>query len=162
MITTSKIKGFLVTNGLRIFKVLRHGVVTANECSSFGDDSNPLNNMIAIYADTEANGDSVIIGYIQKNRICKPGEKRIFSLNVDGSPLKHVYLRTDGIIEVGGDVDNLVKYEKLKEAIDKLTQDINIELDKIQLGISGVGGTYTPEEIQIQMEESKCEDLRCN
>jgi hypothetical protein len=118
--------------------------------------------MIAIYANTDTNGETIVIGYIQKNRIAKPGEKRIFSLKTDGTDLKHVYLREDGIIEVGGDVDNLVKFAKLKQSLDKQIQDINAELAKIATGISGVGGVYTVQPIVMDVTDSKCEDLRCN
>ena len=36
--------------------------------------------MVAIFAETSNNSEAVIIGYINKNQVAGPGEKRIFSL----------------------------------------------------------------------------------
>ena len=122
MTTTSVVKEVSITKEkTKELKVQQYGVKTVDLVSDFGDDSSPLKDMIALYSDTSETGESVIIGYINKNQIAKPGEKRIFSLKEDGSVATHVYLKEDGSVEIGVDsADYAVRYSKLKEAFDSL------------------------------------------
>ena len=125
MITLSIVKENVLQAGKRILKVVQYGTKSADVVSSFGDDSAPLKDMIAIYANTSENGDNIIIGYLNKNQISKPGEKRIFSLKSDGSLSFDIHLKTDGTCEIGSNVDNAVRFSKLEEGFNKLRDDFN-------------------------------------
>lgn len=109
----------------RELKVVQFGAKTANVVSSFGEDSHPLNDMIAIYASTSEKGDNVILGYINKNQIAAIGEKRLFSLMEDGSLSFAIHLKNDGTCEIGGANDFAVRFNELKAGFDQLKSDFN-------------------------------------
>lgn len=126
MISFSVVKDILIEKAQRILKVQQYGAKTADQVSSFGDDSAPLKDMIAIYAGTSEVGDNIILGYINKNQIAKPGEKRIFSLKEDGSISFEIYLKKDGSCVIGpGAADNAVRYSKLEQAFNQLKGEFN-------------------------------------
>ena len=93
--------------------------------SDFGDDSHPVENMVAIYAETTDIGNPVVIGYINKNQISEVGEKRIFSTDTDGNVVFALHLKNDGTAEFGGNSDFLVRYNELKTGFDQLKSDFN-------------------------------------
>lgn len=112
----------------RIIKVLRLGkddVQTTSESMPFGVDSNPVKDLIAVYAKSSANGENVIIGYLNQNQKAKEGEIRIFSTDNDGVEKTYLYLKNNGTIEIAGDADNMVRFSKLKEGFDQLKSDFN-------------------------------------
>ena len=82
----------------RLIKFLRLGksdVQTAYQAGSYGMDSNPIKNMVAIYAETGKIGDTVIIGYINRDQLAEPGEIRIFSTDDDGGLKSYVWCKKD-------------------------------------------------------------------
>lgn len=114
-------------NKSRIIKFLRKGqndVQTSNEAMAYGLDSNPIENMVAIYAETSQKGRTVIIGYINKNQLAAPGEYRTYSTDAAGNMKFYTWLKNDGTYEIGGTVDNMVRFSKLKEAFDELQNDV--------------------------------------
>lgn len=160
MITLSKVKSYIIEKGKRILKVEQYGAKTAKSASSYGDDSQPLKNMTAIYAETGNNSEQVIIGYINTNQIAGEGEKRIFSQKPDGSIAIAIHLKSNGTCELGGAVDNAVRYIPLKSGIDSKDQLINAELAKIATAIGSLGGTYTVAPISTDITSSKIEELK--
>lgn len=124
-LTFSVVKEYLLENGIRILKVFEFGAKTANVIAPFGDDSAALKDMIAIYGSTSNVGESIIIGYINKNQIATPGEKRIFSLDENGELSFAIHLRTDGTCEIGGAGDFAVRYNELETAFNQLKSDLN-------------------------------------
>jgi hypothetical protein len=123
-----------VTNKVRTLKVLCFGgfdVRTAKECLPYGVDSNPIANMIALYASTTQNSNAVIVGYINTNQLAQTGETRIFATDVNGVEQTRVWLHSDGTIELGGtgaagsNTNHAVQYEALKTAFDQLKTDFN-------------------------------------
>ena len=150
----------LIEKGFRILKVKQFGVKTANSVSSFGDDSAPLKDMIAIHANTAEVGDSVIVGYINKNQIAKPGEKRIFSLKPDGSLSFDIHLKDDGTCNIGGDTDNAVRFAALNTALQVEASKINAELTKIASGISTAGGVYVPTTLTLDISAAKIDEVK--
>lgn len=161
MISISTISDYIIEKGYRIFKVIQYGPKTADECSPFGDDANPLKDMDAIFCETEVGGEPVIIGYIQKDRLAKPGEKRIFSLDDEGLLSNDIWLKNNGTIEIGGNTDNFVSYTPLNQALEQYNQQILTELSKIQTAIGGVGGVYVPGNVDVDISASKTEDIKC-
>jgi hypothetical protein len=125
MITLSKVRSATVEAGKRILKVLQYGPKTATLASSFGDDSNPTNNLSAVYAETGETGEPVIIGFINENQLAAIGEKRLFSLDSEGNVAAYMWLKNDGNLELNGDTDNMVRFSELKAAFDQLRTDFN-------------------------------------
>lgn len=161
MITFSVVKENIIKAGKRALKVIEYGAKTADVCGPFGDDSAPLKDMIAIYSQTGENGDNVIIGYLNSNQISKPGEKRIFSLKPDGSISFFMHLKDDGSCEIGGSVDNAVRYAPLNNALQLLKTSINAEHTKIATAINGLApGSYIPEPITIDINQAKIQEIK--
>jgi hypothetical protein len=113
----------------RVVKVLRSGksdVQTAFEAAPFGIDSNPLKDMIALYAPTTEKGKTVIIGYLRASQLkAAIGETRLYSTDGNGTEKTFLWLKNDGTIEVGGSTDFMVRYSKLEEAFNDLKDKWN-------------------------------------
>lgn len=160
MITLAKIDSVIKESGKRILKVLEFGAKTASESAPFGVDSAPLKGMTAVYGNTSNNGDTVILGYIQKNQLAEPGETRFFSLDANGNLKSFIWLKNDGDIQLNGDDYSSVRFQPLQESIAQLDQKINAELVKIASGITTAGGTYTPEPISTDISQSESETVK--
>ncbi len=160
MITFSIVKDSIIEKFKRVLKVEQYGAKTADVISSFGDDSAPLNDMIALYANTSEVGDSVIIGYINKNQIAQPGEKRVFSLKPDGTLSFDIHLKTDGTCEIGGAIDNAVRHSKLNTALQAEVTKINAELVKISAAVGAVGGSYVHVPVTVDIAAAKINEIK--
>ena len=126
MIRISKIISTALIKGKLIIKVLRLGgqdVQTVNYAVPFGVDSNPNLEYRAIYAKTGEKGDNVLLGIINNNAIAKSGEIRIYSNDLEGNEIGSIYLTNEGIAEIMGNDDNMVRYSELESAYDQLKQD---------------------------------------
>lgn len=148
--TLSIVKENIIKAGKRALKVMEFGAKTADVVSDFGDDSSPLKDMIAVYGKTSESGDSIIVGYLNSNQISQPGEKRIFSLKEDGSLSFAIHLKNDGTCEIGGDVDNAVRYSKLEEAFNELKSDMNTFIDSYNLHQHPANGLAPPTVIAVE------------
>lgn len=129
----------------RIVKFLRFGkndVQTSFETAPFGIDGAPIKDLIAVYAETSEKGKTVMVGYINKNQLARPGELRLFALDSDGTEKFYVWLKKDGFIEVGGDANYAVKFNELKEEFNKLQDSFNNLLTEYQAHIH-TGGTLS-------------------
>lgn len=160
MITLGKVRSSIIKAGKRILKIEEYGVKTALEVSSFGDDSNPVENLSAVYAKTGENGEPVIIGYINENQLAAIGEKRLYSLKPDKTLAAHIWLKNNGDIQLNGTVDNAVRYQKLDDALQLEVQKINAELVKVQTAIATVGGVYARTPIDINTSAAKIEEVK--
>ena len=160
MITLSKVRDFVIENGKRILKVQEYGVKTAKVASNYGDDSQPLKNMTAIYSPTAVNSEPVIIGYINTNQVAKEGEKRIFSQSIDGSISFAIHLKTDGSCEIGGNVDNAVRFNALQSSLASSDTLLNAELAKIATAIGSLGGVYTVATVATDISSSKINEIK--
>lgn len=112
----------------RVVKFLRLGrsdIQTSLQASPYGVDSNPIKGMVALYIKTGEKGKTVIVGYINKRQRSAPGEYRIFSTNANGTLKAYAWLRNDGIMELNGDDDNMVRFSELETAFDELKSDFN-------------------------------------
>lgn len=133
----------------RLIKVLRKGnsdIQTPFEASPFGIDSNPLKDMIAVYGPTEEKGKTVIIGYIDKNKLADIGETRLYSTDSDGNLRFYTWLKNDGTMEIGGNTKHMVRYEELETAFNQLKTDFNTFITNynshVHTGVT-VGGSST-------------------
>lgn len=160
MITLSKLKSIAIEQGQRILKVLQYGPKTANECGPFGLDSSPLENYTAIYAETANAGESLIIGYIQKNQIAQQGEARLFSLDSKGLLKAEIFCKADGTIILNGGVNSSIRYEPLNTELQKLKTDINTELLKVKTAINTLGGTYANTSLNLDLTTAKSDTIK--
>ncbi len=122
----------------RVSKFLRFGlndVQTAIQTAPYGMDSNPIKDMIAIYGATSEKGKPVIIGYINKNQLADVGEARIFSTDENGVLQTFIWLQNDGIMEIAGNVDNMVRFSDLETAFDELKTDFNALVAKYNVHV---------------------------
>lgn len=161
MITLTKVRDSFVEKGRMIIKSLSMmGATTAKQVTPFGIDSNPLNNLTAIYADTTNVGEALILGYINKDYITEQGEIRIYSVGADLAVKAYVHAKKDGILELNGDDFSSIRYENFKTKIDLLQQDINAQLGLISTSILGVGGVYTPANLNVDFTNAKSETVK--
>lgn len=112
----------------RLVKILRQGrsdVRTSLEASPHGIDSVPVKDLIAIYSETGHDGDTVIIGYLNKNRLADVGENRLFSTNANGTLSTFIWLKNDGTMQVGGNTDFMVRFSELETGFNQLKSDFN-------------------------------------
>lgn len=160
MITLSKIKSVSIEAKQRILKVLQYGPKTANECGPFGLDSSPLENYTAIYAETSNVGESLIIGYIQKTQLANPGEARLFSLDSNGILKAEIFCKANGTILLNGGGFSSVRYENLNNELQKLKNDINTELLKVQTAVATLGGTYANAPLNLDLTSAKSDTIK--
>jgi len=117
-----------ITSEIRQIKFLRMGksdVQETEQIAPHGIDSNPVENMIAIYSPTLQQGEPVILGYINKNQIADVGETRIFSTDEKGELKTFIHLLNDGTMEIGGNGDFMARFNELKSGFDELRGDFN-------------------------------------
>jgi len=93
--------------------------------SSFGTDSRATKDMIAIHAQTGVSGESVVIGFINKNCLADVGENRIYSLKEDNTLSTYIWLKNDETMEIGGNTDFMVRYSELETAFNELKTSHN-------------------------------------
>lgn len=121
--------------GRRVVKFIRFGLRdtrTAEQIGPYGIDSNPIKDMIAVYANTESKGEPVIIGYLNKNALAAIGEFRVFSTDEGGTVKATIHLKNNGVTqmtgdswEIGGSAKNLVKFQELETGFNQLKTDFN-------------------------------------
>ena len=160
MISTAKVKQWSIEKGKRILKLFQFGAKTAKVAAPFGDDSNPVKDMTAIFAETSISGEPYVIGYVNTGMLAEVGEKRIFSLKESGSLSTYIWLKNDETMEIGGNADNAVRFTPLKAGIDAKDALIQEELVKIAAGITTAGGSYTPGNITTDIDGAKITKIK--
>lgn len=147
----TKVISTRIQSARRLVKFLRYGRSDVQECAEsvpFGIDSNPVKDMIAVYAPTGEDGKNVIIGYINKQQLADVGETRLFSTDSDGELKFFIHLKNDGTCDVGGDTDNMVRYSELESAFNQLRSDLNDLITAynahIHVTTATIGASTTP------------------
>lgn len=128
-----KILSSQLKNAVREIKILRYGksdVQTPSEILPYGLDSNPIKDMIAMYAPTDQKGETAIIGYINKNQKAGIGEFRTFCTDANGIEKFYTWMKVDGTFEIGGTTNWAVKFNELKIEFNKLKDDHNTLANK--------------------------------
>lgn len=160
MITLSKLKSSTIEGTKRILKVLQFGAKTAKEVSPFGFDSCPVEDLTAIFAETSNADESVIIGYIQADRLAQAGASRLFSIDPTTKQLKaEIWLKTDGTITLNRGTNKAVLFEPLNQKLTDHNNAINAELIKIQTAITELTGTYLNVPITLDLTPAKSEKV---
>lgn len=163
MINLVKVISTAIEAGRREIKILRLGkqdVQTPIQAGPFGSDVNPPTGLRAVYVRTGTKGDTFIIGFINIDQVAEVGENRQFATDTDGNLIFEARMRNDGTYEIGGSVDNLIRFQALDTEMQTLATNINTELTKISVGLAGVGGAYTPSPIVINIATAKIAELK--
>lgn len=142
----------------------------------FGIDSRPIKDIKAVYSPTENNAEPVLIGYFMEVAEAEAGELKTFSTNDSGEIQAFVFHKKDGNLELNGNLDNAVRYQKLDDAISVFKQSIdssqsnqttkiNLELGKIQTAIVALGGTYnyipvTADAVNYDLSAAKIDNIK--
>ena len=100
-------------------------VQECRQVAPYGSDSNPVKDMVAIYAPTGEDGKNVILGYVNKDQIADVGENRQFSTDENGDLSFYLHLKNDGTAEFGGNTRTMVRYQELESAFNQLKSDFN-------------------------------------
>jgi len=108
----------------------KNDIQTPAEALPYGIDSNPVKDLVAVYAASSVKGEPVILGYLQKNRLAEVGALRLYATDDAGAEQNYIYLRADGTIEMGGAEDNMVRYSKVETAFNMLKDDHDLLSDK--------------------------------
>lgn len=147
----------------RIVKVLalgRSSVYEAFESAPHGVDANAPNKKNAVYAESLSNNTKVILGYINDSQKAEVGGFRIYSTNESGEEQNDIYLRANGDIEIGGNTDNAVKWNRLNSSMNQLQAKVNTNLYLIASGIAAAGGAYTPQLLSVSFNSSKSDKVK--
>lgn len=153
----------IIAKGRRAIKGLRLGkqdVQTPVQSAPFGSDANPPPNLRAVYVRTGVKGDTIVVGFINLDQLAEVGENRQFSTDPNGNLIFEARMRNDGIYEIGGSVDNLIRFAKLDLEMQALAGSLNTELTKISVAIAGLGGAYTVSPITINISAAKIAELK--
>jgi hypothetical protein len=163
MMYITKVISSKIEKAKRIIKFIRLGkddVQTSMEIGPYGIDSNPIKDMQAIYGETSIKGETVIIGYINKNQMAQPGELRLYSTDANGQEKFVVWLKNDGLngsLQLGGVADNLVRYNALDAGLQAYVLLINAELAKIA---TATAGAYVPAFPPLNISASKINEIK--
>ncbi|MBE9490873.1 MAG: hypothetical protein IMY67_11305 [Bacteroidetes bacterium] len=135
---------------------------TAIQAAPFGIDSNPVPDLIAVYAQTSEAGRTVLIGYLNKEQVAAVGETRLFATDANGNEQVkgYIHLKNDETIEIGGNTDNMIRFSPLDSALQGLIVDLQAELVLIAAGIATGGGAYSPGILNLDISASKIEETK--
>jgi hypothetical protein len=154
MLVLSKTISTQITKLYRSIKVLRYGngdYQTPMEAMPYGFDSNPIKDMVAVYAPTAEKGKSVIVGYLNKNQKAGIGELRLFATDESGTEKFYTWMKADGTMEIGGDTNYAVKFNELKTEFNNLKKSHNDLLTEykthvhpgVTVGMGSTGATVS-------------------
>lgn len=161
-VLTTVIKSF-IEKGRQIVKVLRYGehdVQEAEQVAPFGIDSAPVKGMVAVFAETSVSGEPIVVGYMNEDALAQMGETRLFATNADGKLKTFIWLHNDGTMELGGKVDNAVRYMPLNQGLQNYNALIGTELAKIATAIGTLGGAYVVAPPTIDVSASKIIEIK--
>lgn len=147
----------------RIIKVRVLGlddIQTCFESAPYGNDSNPIKDMQAVYAKTGDRGKTIIIGYINKNQLADIGENRMYATDSDGNLKFFIWLKNDGTCQLGGDGHNAVRYTPLNTGLQQLVDALQVQLGLIATGIAAGGGSYTPGTLTLDITDSRIDEIK--
>jgi hypothetical protein len=125
-----------------------------------GEDTNPPDGSTVIVVDA---GDSYKIGIAADDGIepsMNAGEKKLYSIDSSGAIAAFVNFINSGIIELNGNGDFAVRFQKLADGLSNLDTQIQAELAKIATGISSAGGAYTPGTITTDISAAKVDEVK--
>lgn len=165
MLQVSRYISQRIQDGRRRIKLLIRGARDTQEVyesAPFGSDANIPEGYRALYMTTGQKGKAVMIGVINVNQLesLAPGEKSLYSTNEDGSQIQaFITMRNNGQLEVNGVGDKAVRFSELDSELQSFKTSIQQELTKIQTGLAGVGGVYTPGILTIDISAAEVDQV---
>lgn len=133
--------------GQRVVKFLglgKNDTKTAVQISTPGTDSSPIKGMMAVYSRTTSKDGAVVVGYLLKEQLAKPGEHRTFSTNKDGDLKFYIWQKDDGTCEIGGNGKNMVRYQELETAFNALKDSHNALVEAFNTHMHPTAGNGPP------------------
>jgi len=88
-----------------------------------------------------------------------PGETHLYS-SLLGARAASIILRTAGILELNGVADFAVRFSALQGGLSGMAAALNVELGKIATEINGLGGSYTPAPITIDLSTARVDQVK--
>lgn len=156
MLYTVQFKEWVQATGTRIAKVLGMvGALTVKECAPFGVDTNPLKDMMAIYATTPNSSQKYIVGYINKGQLAEEGETRLYSVDLSGNLQSYIWNKKDGTLELNGNTYSAVRYAPLNTGLQNEVSLINQNFTALQTAITSLGGTYLPINVTVNISSAE-------
>ncbi len=122
----------------------KNDIRTAIQAAPYGVDSNPVKDMIAVYARTSEKGDTVVIGYLNKDQLADVGETRLYSTDANGALKIFLWLKNDGTMQLGGDTKNLTRFQELESGFNQLKSDHNDLVNAFNAHMHPTAGTGPP------------------
>ena len=110
---------------VKFYRYGKSDIQETKQATPFGIDSNPIADMTGLYIKTDVQGETILVGYINKNAIADVGELRLFSTNTNGGEKAYCHFKNDGNIHFNGDEDNMVRFSELKTAYEELQTKFN-------------------------------------
>jgi hypothetical protein len=117
-----------ISNGIRKLKLTvlgKNDVQEIEQIAPHGIDSCPPSDTRVLHVETLQRGACMVVGSINDNQLAVEGEIRLYSTNADGTLQTYVHLLEDGTIEVGGTVDNMVRYAPMADSVNEIKDDSN-------------------------------------
>jgi len=119
--------------GRRVLTMFNGNVntVTAIPYGPYGEDSNPIENSIGAYSDTELNGKEICVGIMNKNAKAELGERRLYCTDDSGNFKFNIWLRSDGTVLIGDSeipsefINYAVKYNEALTELNKMESTLN-------------------------------------
>ncbi|MBC7486094.1 MAG: hypothetical protein H7282_05030 [Cytophagaceae bacterium] len=144
----------------KFYRFGKSDVQTAVDASPYGVDGNPIKDMTAVYMQTGTKGKTVLVGYLNKNRLAAPGELRLFATDASGAEQTFIWLKGDGTMNLAGDADNIVRYSPLNEELSDFKTAIQQQLVLIASGIAAGGGSYSPGTLMLDLTDAKVVEVK--
>lgn len=145
MIILAGVTKSIITNlKNRLVTALGYNVIEATEVAPAGVDCPPTKDMLGLYLSTDNKTSPVFVGYVNKNLIAAPGERRIFATDADGNEVGRIWYRNNGNVNIGGtgDSDN-TNHAVQWEALDtQLALFLTEQKAAITAAFAAVGVTY--------------------
>lgn len=167
-VVSTIISDFGQSKGVRVIKGIVMGKLDVKELKQtapFGIDSNPTNDKRGIFVSTTTLGKYYSVGVINTNCKAEVGETRIFSTDINGNFKTEIRVRNTGVIEIGGDQNNAVKYNELKSDLDALKATVNANATTFNahvhiLTLTAGTGTAAPSVTQSQSNSTDFSNIK--
>lgn len=134
-------------------------LVNATPTFQAGSYSIPILGDQVIVAETESTGNYLSFSTLPSINTIFPtlisGESMVYGRNLGGLIMSKIIMMSNGVVAVNDATDNAVLHSFLDTAMQTLVSAINAELVKIQTGIAGAGGSYTPATLSLDLSTAK-------
>lgn len=158
---------FISLKGYRIINSTWGGGIVQDSkvIQPYGFDSVPNYDIICVTSKTQSNEDNIVIGFMDKSLLqdLQIGESGLYSKNDDNVIQATIKLRKDGIMEINGNDDFMVRYSKLEKAFNELQDKFNTFANAyVPGGPANVGLPPTIQPSTADITEAKIDNVKTN